>query len=112
MAISKKRSDGRSLADIGYVSAGLDDAWQACGIGGGWLLPQRAWHSARKQDHLPRPERHGFQGHALGLKVGFYINNCICGENQWRGNSTWEPVIYEGTVKAIMGWDFDGTVLV
>ena len=48
------------------------------------------------------------KAHSLGLQAGFYINNCICGENQWRGNETWESVVYEGTAKAILAWDFDG----
>ena len=48
------------------------------------------------------------KAHSLGLQAGFYINNCICGENQWRGNATWEAVVYEGTAKAILAWDFDG----
>ena len=45
---------------------------------------------------------------SASLGAGFYINNCICGENQWRGNTTWEQVIYEGTVNAIAAWGFDG----
>ena len=48
------------------------------------------------------------KAHSLGLQAGFYINNCICGENQWRGNATWEAVVYEGTAKAILAWGFDG----
>ena len=30
-ALAKKRAGGRSLVDLGYATAGLDDAWQACG---------------------------------------------------------------------------------
>ena len=32
-ALAKKRNGGLSLADLGYATAGLDDAWQACGTG-------------------------------------------------------------------------------
>ena len=32
-ALARKRSGGTSLADLGYATAGLDDAWQACGTG-------------------------------------------------------------------------------
>ena len=44
----------------------------------------------------------------LPWQVGFYINNCICAENMWRGDNTRELVMFEGTVKAIALWDFDG----
>jgi hypothetical protein len=66
------------------------------------------------------------KGHSLGLGVGFYvsdahprqpslsnmslfvqINNCICNENIWRGDP-FHQVVYDGTAKAIVDWDFDG----
>ena len=31
--MTSSHSEGRSLADVGYATAGLDDAWQACGTG-------------------------------------------------------------------------------
>ena len=32
-ALARPRAGGRSLVDLGYVQANLDDAWQACGAG-------------------------------------------------------------------------------
>jgi hypothetical protein len=46
--------------------------------------------------------------HSLGLAAGFYINNCICGENMWRGDPAFEDVVFQGTVKAIVDWGYDG----
>ena len=75
-ALAKKRSDGRSLADLGYATAGLDDAWQACGTG-----VDKSFH-----DFLGKPlvnlttfpDMGGMvkKAHSLGLGAGFYINNC------------------------------------
>ena len=47
------------------------------------------------------------KAHALGLAAGFYINNCICAENMWRGQP-FERVVFECTAKQIIAWDFDG----
>lgn len=107
-ALAKKRSGGQSLADLGYATAGLDDAWQACGTG-----VEQSFHDAHgaplvNKTTFPDLGAMVQKAHTLGLGAGFYINNCICGENQWRGNATFEQVVYEGTVKAIVAWDFDG----
>jgi hypothetical protein len=107
-ALAKKRSDGHSLADLGYVTAGLDDAWQACGTGVDGSF--HGVHGEPLVNTTTFPDLGAMvkKAHGLGLKAGFYINNCICGENQWRGNRTWEQVVYQGTVNAIVNWGFDG----
>jgi hypothetical protein len=135
-ALAKKRAGGQSLADLGYNTAGLDDAWQACGTG-----VDGSFHDAQgtplvNKTTFPDLGAMVAKAHSLGLQAGFYINNCvrckvqdrfitklctnvplirswsacaqICGENQWRGNTTFEQVVYEGTVKTIVGWGFDG----
>ena len=105
---SGHRSGGQSLADLGYITVGLDDAWQACGTGVDGSFHDR--QGAPLVNKTTFPDMGGMvqKAHALKLHAGFYINNCICGENMWRGNSSWEQVVYEGTVKAIVGWGFDG----
>ena len=113
--VEKRRYGGGdpiSLADLGYATAGLDDAWQACGTG-----INGSFHAA---DGTPLVNSTTFPnmgamveyGHKLGLGVGFYINNCICAENMWRGDQATEMVMFKGTVKAIAAWNFDGVKIV
>ena len=108
-ALAKKWDGGQqSLADLGYATAGLDDAWQACGTGVDGSFHDRQGAPLVNTTKFPDMGAMVKKAHALGLKSGFYINNCICGENMWRGNASWEQVVYEGTVKAIVDWGFDG----
>jgi len=50
-------------------------------------------------------------GHSKSVAVGFYINNCICAENMWRGGG-WQAEmadrVYTGTAKFIADAGFDG----
>lgn len=79
-----------SLADVGYVRAGLDDAWQACGAGvRGPGAHAGSFHDENGHPLVNKtrfPDMKGMvgYGHRLGLKVGWYINNCICGEGAAR----------------------------
>jgi alpha-galactosidase len=107
-ALAKKRSGGQSLASLGFATAGLDDAWQACGTGVDGSFHDEMGAPLVNTTTFPDIGAMVKKAHSLGLQAGFYVNNCICGENQWRGNGTWEQVVYEGTVKAILDWDFDG----
>ena len=71
----KKRSGGQSLADCGYVTAGLDDAWQACGTG-----VDGSFHNAQgaplvNKTKFPDMAAMVSKAHSLGLHAGFYINN-------------------------------------
>ena len=71
-----------SLSDLGYNRAGLDDNWQACHTGRN--------NSFHDDNGMPLINKTLFKnitgmvayGHSLGLKVGWYDNNCICGEGR------------------------------
>ena len=98
-----------SLADLGFVHAGLDDAWQACGAG-----VEGSFHDA---DGNPLVNGSRFpkgmgalvtHAHTRGLLAGFYINNCICAENQFRSDPSMTAKIFARTVAAIARWGFDG----
>ena len=98
------RERGVSLLDLGYRYAGLDDGWQACTNG---------YHDT---DGRPRINTQRFpdmtsmvnRGHALGLFVGWYGNNCICGDG-WSAHGG--HVRYDGDVSALLEFGFDSIKL-
>jgi alpha-galactosidase len=98
------RERGVSLLDLGYRYAGLDDGWQACA---------RGYHDA---DGRPRVNTQLFpdmtamvsRGHALGLSVGWYGNNCLCADD-WGAHGG--HVRYDGDVSALISFGFDSIKL-
>ena len=46
--------------------------------------------------------------HKQGLKAGFYLNNCICGIGPGTFEGEDEEKIYQGSVRALVKWQFDG----
>eukprot|EP00664_Eupelagonemidae_sp_cell27_P000185 gene186-5185_t len=110
MVERSRKADGKatSLLDIGYVSAGLDDNWQACGTG-----VKNSFHDA---DGNPLVNTSRFPdlgamvsyGHKLGLKVGWYWPNCICAEFMFGSDAAMTDKIYRGNVRAFRKYGFDG----
>lgn len=89
-----------SLCDIGYCQVGVDEGWEACGAG-----VNGTQHNA---DGTPTidptfPDTKGMvdQIHALGLKAGWYLNGCKCGER------TEVELNYEGDIKSLDAFGFD-----
>ncbi|CAK0910658.1 unnamed protein product [Prorocentrum cordatum] len=102
--LDKSRSvDGKptSLAELGFDWISMDDGWQQCncsfpGFPSDPSLPKCpnckeggcSWHSSDAEGGRPLVDSHKFPdmkglvdyGHSLGLKVGSYLNNCICME--------------------------------
>lgn len=79
-----------SLASLGYGEIGVDDGWQACGLG-----KAGTWHSESgmplvNKTAFPSLRRLVSQSHHLGVRVGWYVNTCWCNERErhvWpRGN--------------------------
>ena len=54
---------------------------------------------------FPKPQHMVDKAKALGLKPGWYMNNCGCNENHFTGEMV--ATIMKGSVKAVadMGWD-------
>jgi hypothetical protein len=82
---SVKKGDNRSLLDVGYKFANLDDGWQACGKG-----VNGSYHDAKGfplMDPIKFPNVTAMteKAYALGLSPGFYINNYICGSGECAG---------------------------
>ena len=85
-AMVAKQKDGQSLSDIGYISVGLDDAWQGFNSGTpGVDACQRGYNGTFHDEQgnplwakatFPDPAGMVAKAHDLGLKAGWYMNNC------------------------------------
>ena len=85
-AMVAKQKDGRSLSDLGFTSVGLDDAWQGFDSGKpGIDACQRGYNGTFHDEHgnplwakatFPDPAGMVAKAHSLGLKAGWYMNNC------------------------------------
>lgn len=109
MAAMVDTSRGVSLLSLGYEFVGLDDGWQACGTG-----VNGSFHDARGDpliDNRKFPDlgRMVAKAHALGLKAGWYLNNCICLERGIEGKLA--DLIPERSVAALRRFGFDGVKL-
>jgi alpha-galactosidase len=114
MTSRSRAVDGKptSLLDLGYENCGLDDNWQACGAG-----PLKGFHDEYGKPIIntvtfPNMSAMTNYGHELGLRVGWYMNNCICGEHQYTDTS--KPSIaevMEQSAAAVAGYGFDGVKL-
>jgi len=98
-----------SLLELGFDRLGMDDNWQACGLG-----VNGSFHDAQgvplwNLQEFPNVTRMNAAIHALGLNSDWYINNCICSEK--RGSATLVPVGFSlaGNAKALVELGFDGT---
>jgi len=49
-------------------------------------------------------------GHNLGLRVGWYMNNCICQERSWKGEDNITKHM-ERSARAVAEYGFDGVKL-
>lgn len=103
-----------SLRDIGYIHAGLDDNWQHChaGVHGPGPYPG-GFHNASgwplvNTTTFPDMKAMVDHGHILGLKVGWYDNNCICGEGSSRLTEEQVQRDVAGNVAFIDWAGFDG----
>ena len=103
-----------SLMDVGYGRAGLDDNWQLCH--GGVAGPGSKVGSFHDKNGVPLintsrfPDMKGMVSfaHTLGLKIGFYDNNCICGEGSSRLTPDMVRRDVAGDVAYIASVGFDG----
>ncbi|KAJ9455809.1 Alpha-galactosidase 3 [Diplonema papillatum] len=100
-----------SLLDLGYVSVGLDDNWQACGTGYMGSFHDQNGNPLVNKTTFPDMLGMTQYGHSLGLKVGWYMNNCICSEKQFVNDTAYRMLHMEQSVKAIAAYEFDGVKL-
>ena len=101
-----------SLAQLGYRNVGLDDAWQRCGGG-----VHDTFHDANGRPvvdtrRFPDMKSMVQRIHELGLKAGWYLNNCMCAETISNGaRFADEHAIVRSEVDAIVGYKFDSVKL-
>ena len=105
--VKKDRTvDGKptSLCDLGYCDVGLDDNWQKCGKYGteGLTYHQDDGSPVVNHDRFPNFKDMTDKAHSLGLKSGWYGNNCICSDQK-----TSDKKFYAGDVKAMRAFGFD-----
>eukprot|EP00755_Sulcionema_specki_P034192 Sspe_Gene.102411::Locus_77636_Transcript_1_1_Confidence_1.000_Length_557::g.102411::m.102411/K07407/E3.2.1.22B, galA, rafA; alpha-galactosidase len=77
------KSRGTSLLELGYNDCGLDDNWQACKAGVNSSFHDADGNPLINKDRFPDMKAMTDYGHKLGMRVGWYMNNCICRENQF-----------------------------
>jgi len=90
-----------SLTDLGYKHAAIDDGWQLCNSGPNG----HGFHNASGYPNFDKslfPDVAGMTAKArsLGLKAGWYENNCHCSDHSWG--------TYEGLVNATLDLGFEG----
>jgi len=68
----------KSLKELGYLALGVDDGWQACseGVGGGFH--DEFGYPLLNKTRFPDLHQLVDEVHQLGLKAGWYFNNCWC----------------------------------
>ena len=99
-----------SLADLGYISVGLDDNWQACNKGINGSFHDSEGHPLVNNKTFPSMKGMVKYGHDKSLKVGWYMNNCICREKQFT-DKNYIAKHMERSVAAIVEAEFDGVKL-
>ena len=73
----------KSLVDLGYVQANLDDAWQGCRAGVNRSFHDKAGNPLVNLKAFPNISAMTALGASLGIEPGWYMNNCLCSENQF-----------------------------
>uniref|UniRef100_A0A7S1CQ71 Alpha-galactosidase n=1 Tax=Bicosoecida sp. CB-2014 TaxID=1486930 RepID=A0A7S1CQ71_9STRA len=113
--VSRNRTvDGTptSLLDLGFDNAGLDDNWQACGKGVRGSFTAADFSPMVNTATFPDMKGMTAYAHSLGLRAGFYMNNCICRETASEFPSSADVAGHmQGRAKALAAWDFDGVKL-
>ena len=90
-----------SLASLGYIYAGLDDGWQACGQGVNRSFHDKDGNPLVDLKVFPSFKNMTIYGHSLGLRMGWYLNNCICGENHF--DAATAALVYKQSALAVAG---------
>lgn len=105
---TKGRTGNVSLLDIGYARCGLDDNWQACGTGLSGSFHSSSGQPLINRSRFPDMKSMVDLGHSLGLAVGWYDNNCICGEGSAHLHPDQVATDVAGDVGYIASIGFDG----
>jgi len=108
MVKKTREVDGKptSLCDLGYCDVGLDDNWQDCKSGsGGNHYHDSDGNPIVNLDKFADMKAMTDHAHGLGLKAGWYGNNCICSDQK-----TSDKKFYQGDITALRTFGFHGVV--
>ena len=84
IALSQPGPNGApSLLQLGYNEVGIDDGWQSC------TGHKGTWHSAAGAPLVDNAKFSDLRAlvarvHAIGVKVGWYVNTCWCNDQEHR----------------------------
>lgn len=92
----------KSLLDVGYSFANLDDGWQACGQGENGGFHDADGNPMMDLAKFPNVSSMTSLARALGLRPGFYVNNYICGGGECQGGVG--GAVYEKVMHGTVGW--------
>jgi alpha-galactosidase len=101
-------TDGKantSLLEAGYLSAGIDEGWEGCGMGVNGTQHAAGGNPVINTQKFPDMAGLVKHGHDAGLKIGWYENGCACGEKKALMQN------YEGDVRQLHAFGFDGVKL-
>ena len=77
----------KSLHDVGYQFANLDDGWQDCGKGVNGGFHDKDGFPMMNPVTFPNVSAMTAKAHSLGLSPGFYVNNYQCGGGDCQGGA-------------------------
>jgi len=89
-----------SLLDVGYSSVGTDEGWEGCGQGVNGTQHDAAGFPV-VNSKFPDLKTMVDYGHGKGLKMGWYLNGCACGEHHELSKN------YQGDVERLHSFGFD-----
>jgi len=112
MLADKGRTVGgvhKSLAEVGYSDAGLDDGWQACATGVNGSFHDHSGKPLINTTRFPSLKAMVAKAHSLGITAGWYGNNCDCGESGF--DDAWVDHEMRGDVASTVELGFDSIKL-
>ena len=108
--VRSRPNGGKSLRALGYENVGLDDNWQECRYNKYFHDDIDGTPMVNLQ-RFPDMKRMTDYGHARGMRMGWYENNCICTEFAWKRWKVSEATTIRSSVRALTAYGFDGVKL-
>lgn len=88
-------------AAAGYCSVGVDEGWEACGVGVNGTQHDATGRPTINTTRFPSMKAMVDYGHSKGLQVGWYQNGCKCAER------VDNPLNYRGDVASLVEFGYE-----
>jgi len=109
MLDTSRQVNGKAMSyvQLGYGEVGVDDNWQLCDSTGHYFHNNTAPNGWANINTQRFPDLSGLvsYAHGKGVKIGWYMNNCICSEHEDY------PANEVNDVAFLRKYDFDGIKL-